>query len=319
MENPWSYSLPPGLILLENFIEVEEELALLECVCFNETEDVGKYLDVPSLISSRNLTTAVLGSTLKHRAVQHYGYEFLYGSNNVDVNHPLERKIPSQCDFLWPRLRGRHIDLQISEPDQLTVNRYQPGQGIPPHVDTHSAFLDPIMSLSLGSDVVMEFRNGRGPIVNCWVPRRSLLIMSKESRYGWTHGITPRKIDVINVVGSGLSARHRDVRVSLTFRTLKRDPCTACGFPILCDTFKEQMALKQSSEPVNAAKLEAENVHRVYDVIANHFSETRHSPWPQVEEFVRSFELGAVLVDVGCGNGKYLSLNDDIWKVRNVV
>lgn len=258
-----------------------------------------------------------LGSTLKHRAVQHYGYEFLYGSNNVDINHPLERKIPSQCDFLWPRLRGRLVDLQISEPDQLTVNRYQPGQGIPPHVDTHSAFLDPIMSLSLGSDVVMEFRNGRGPIVNCWVPRRSLLIMSKESRYGWTHGITPRKIDVTNVVGAGLSARYRDVRVSLTFRTLKREPCRSCGFPKLCDTFKEQMALTHTSEPVNAAKLEAENVHRVYDVIANHFSETRHSPWPQVEEFVQSFKLGAVLIDVGCGNGKYLSSNDATWKVWN--
>lgn len=174
------------------------------------------------------------------------------------------------------------------------------------------------MSLSLGSDVVMEFRNGRGPIVNCWVPRRSLLIMSKESRYGWTHGITPRKIDIINVVGSGLSARHRDVRVSLTFRSLKRDPCS-CRFPILCDTFKEQMTLRQTAEPMNAAKLEAENVHRVYDVIANHFSETRHSPWPNVEEFVQSFELGAVLVDVGCGNGKYLSLNDAIWKVRNIL
>lgn len=184
-------------------------------------------------------------------------------------------------------------------------------------MDTHSAFLDPIMSLSLGSDVVMEFRNGRGPIVNCWVPRRSLLIMSKESRYGWTHGITPRKIDMINVVGSGLSSRQRDVRVSLTFRTLKRDPCSSCGFPEFCDTFKEEMALKQISEPANAAKLEAENVHRVYDVIASHFSETRHSPWPQVEEFVLSFELSAVLVDVGCGNGKYLSLNDAIWKVSD--
>lgn len=175
------------------------------------------------------------------------------------------------------------------------------------------------MSLSLGSDVVMEFRNGRSPIVNCWVPRRSLLIMSKESRYGWTHGITPRKIDIINLAGSGLTARHRDVRVSLTFRTLKQDSCSSCGFPKLCDTFKEQMNLKQSTEPINAAKLEAENVHRVYDVIANHFSETRHSPWPHVEEFVQSFELGALLIDVGCGNGKYLSLNHAIWKVRNVV
>jgi hypothetical protein len=31
-----------------------------------------------------------------------------------------------------------------------------------------------------------------------------------------------------------------------------------------------------------AAKLEEEYVHKVYDVIAPHFSHTRHSPWPKV-------------------------------------
>lgn len=31
-----------------------------------------------------------------------------------------------------------------------------------------------------------------------------------------------------------------------------------------------------------AARLEDEYVHKVYDVIAPHFSHTRHSPWPKV-------------------------------------
>lgn len=64
------------------------------------------------------------------------------------------------------------------------------------------------------------------------------------------------------------------------------------------------------------SKLEEENVHKVYNEIANHFSETRHSPWPRVEQFLKSFELGSVLVDIGCGNGKYLSLNENIAKVN---
>lgn len=46
-------------------------------------------------------------------------------------------------------------------PDQLTVNKYLPGHGIPPHVDTHSAFEDILVSLSLGSAVVMEFAPAR--------------------------------------------------------------------------------------------------------------------------------------------------------------
>lgn len=42
--------------------------------------------------------------------------------------------------------------------DQLTINEYEPGVGLSPHVDTHSAFTGAIVSLSLGSTTVMEFR-----------------------------------------------------------------------------------------------------------------------------------------------------------------
>lgn len=38
-------------------------------------------------------------------------------------------------------------------PDQMTVNQYKPGQGISPHVDTHSAFGDGLLSLTLGAGV----------------------------------------------------------------------------------------------------------------------------------------------------------------------
>lgn len=63
-----------------------------------------------------------------------------------------------------------------------------------------------------------------------------------------------------------------------------------------------------------AAKLELENVHNVYNEIGNHFSETRHSPWPNVENFILSLKEGSILLDVGCGNGKYLNINDKIIK-----
>lgn len=62
--------------------------------------------------------------------------------------------------------------------------------GIPPHVDTHSAFEDPILSLSLGSSVVMEFRHQDGRAIPVFLPRRSLLIMSEEARY--KHTVTPQ-------------------------------------------------------------------------------------------------------------------------------
>lgn len=98
-------------------------------------------------------------------------------------------------------------------------------KGIPPHVDTHSAFADAIISLSLASDVVMEFRkpsidNSKEYVAHVPVtlPRRSLLIMAGESRYGWKHGITPRKIDVIRNADGHLTTKFRAQRISYTFR-----------------------------------------------------------------------------------------------------
>ena len=57
-----------------------------------------------------------------------------------------------------------------------------------------------------------------------------------------------------------------------------------------------------------ARALEELHVHQVYEEIADHFSETRHKPWPRVMEFLQGTvqEAGSILVDVGCGNGKYL-------------
>ncbi|KAI9730925.1 MAG: tRNA methyltransferase, has a role in tRNA modification [Claussenomyces sp. TS43310] len=60
---------------------------------------------------------------------------------------------------------------------------------------------------------------------------------------------------------------------------------------------------------------EEEHVHAVYEQIASHFSATRHKPWPIVDDFLRSQPAGSVGVDVGCGNGKYLRVNPDVFIV----
>ena len=65
--------------------------------------------------------------SLKHRQVKHYGYEFLYGTNNVNLDHPLKCGIPSECDNIIDQLiSDGHVN---TKPDQLTVNKYEPGQG----------------------------------------------------------------------------------------------------------------------------------------------------------------------------------------------
>ncbi|XP_058084798.1 tRNA (carboxymethyluridine(34)-5-O)-methyltransferase isoform X2 [Magnolia sinica] len=55
--------------------------------------------------------------------------------------------------------------------------------------------------------------------------------------------------------------------------------------------------------------IERKYVHRVYDAIAPHFSSTRFAKWPKVASFLNSLVPGSVILDAGCGNGKYLGLN----------
>lgn len=62
----------------------------------------------------------------------------------------------------------------------------------------------------------------------------------------------------------------------------------------------------------NQTKYEEKNVHEVYEVIANHFSDTRYKPWPVVENFLNSLSCGSLGADVGCGNGKYIGVNPNL-------
>ena len=61
-----------------------------------------------------------------------------------------------------------------------------------------------------------------------------------------------------------------------------------------------------------AVAYEQQHVHGVYEAIADHFSSTRHKPWPFVADFLAGLAPGSVGLDVGCGNGKYLPVNRDV-------
>ncbi|XP_023144698.2 alkylated DNA repair protein alkB homolog 8 [Amphiprion ocellaris] len=317
-EEETSVPLPEGLALVEDFVSPEEEAVLLSAIDWSSTND--------------DITAQ---KALKHRRVKHYGFEFRYDNNNVDKDKPLPAGLPDECLPVLERcVSNGHISMM---PDQLTVNQYESGQGIPPHVDTHSAFEDTILSLSLGAKTVMDFCHPDGRVIAVVLPGRSLLLMKGESRYLWTHGITPRKFDMVPACDppspagsrpdlgtqSGLTLSKRGTRTSFTFRKIRHEPCR-CAFPSACDSQGAPSTPSLSLPPspptlpccrADAARLEEEYVHRVYDAIASHFSNTRHSPWPHVCHFLTSLPPRSVLADVGCGNGKYLGVNPDVIAV----
>ncbi|KAI5969912.1 TRM9 [Candida margitis] len=64
---------------------------------------------------------------------------------------------------------------------------------------------------------------------------------------------------------------------------------------------------------INPSEQEETYVHDVYNQIASHFSKTRYKPWPIVEKFLQGRAKYSVGLDVGCGNGKYLKVNEDLF------
>lgn len=50
----------------------------------------------------------------------------------------------------------------------------------------------------------------------------------------------------------------------------------------------------------------------MYSSIAKHFDETRHKPWPGVVQFLNTLKPNTAVLDLGCGNGKYLSVRPDV-------
>lgn len=56
-------------------------------------------------------------------------------------------------------------------------------------------------------------------------------------------------------------------------------------------------------------------VHDVYNEIAPHFSLTRYKPWPIVEKFLTEQPSYSIGLDVGCGNGKYLGVNKNLYMI----
>jgi alkylated DNA repair protein alkB homolog 8 len=80
------------------------------------------------LIDDRNFLLLIfLGQALKHRKVRHYGYQFEYGTNNVNPDNPLDEKIPTECSTVIERMLDQNLIAWT--PEQLTVNQYEPGQG----------------------------------------------------------------------------------------------------------------------------------------------------------------------------------------------
>ena len=81
-------------------------------------------------------------------------------------------------------------------------------------------------------------------------------------------------------------------------------------------TPSNSILLKLPKSESDAYRLEEEHVHKVYNKIAHTFSDSRYRPWPNVAKFLQTLSSGSFVLDVGCGNGKYMSLRNDLIMVE---
>lgn len=177
----------PGLVYIPNYLKKDDQDDLIQVI------DQQKW------------------SIKEHRKIQEYGYKYDYQDGTFVASTHLGT-LPDWAQSIAVRLAKDGLIRNV--PDQVIVNEYQPGQGIVSHTDCIPCFGNTIITLSLGSDCVMNFTHAQtSEEAKILLQIGSLLIFKGEARYGWQHGISACHQD--NYKGREFM---RSRRVSMTFR-----------------------------------------------------------------------------------------------------
>jgi alkylated DNA repair dioxygenase AlkB len=178
-------SLPEGLVYREAFVTKDEEagvLTVLEALEFH--------------------TLTMRGQTAK-RTVRHFGLRYDYEAGELAATDPL----PEGLAFL----RDRCAALMERAPEDLVqtlVSCYPAGAGIGWHRDA-PMFGSKVAGVSFRAPCRMRFQRtvqGVRSTAELELAPRSAYLLSGKARWSWQHSIPATK----------------DLRYSVTFRTLKR-------------------------------------------------------------------------------------------------
>lgn len=154
-----------------------------------------------------------LGGVEGARRVQQYGVPYDHRLGTTDSTETVPQ--PGWCQRLGKTVAEAGFLERV--PDQVIINEYLPGQGIGAHTDSPDSFGPTVVSITLGSPVLMDFHEPESDrIFQAWLETGSLLRMTGPSRYLWRHSIAKRTYDMVE---GGRVERQR--RVSLTFRTVE--------------------------------------------------------------------------------------------------
>ncbi|KAL2257847.1 hypothetical protein VTK26DRAFT_9086 [Humicola hyalothermophila] len=275
-----------GLTLIHNFITESEEAAIIEAFHARDPEKEGKrrisqhfgyHFDYTTFGASETDFTPVppyIADLLPRLPVQDY----LPDQFTVQY-YPPGSGIPPHVDThsmfgeaLYSLSLGSAVPMcfRMSGPNDARKMRLpkrsatQPGVHVESEGEQAPTAAAPVVSSSPSpspspspatatAGQAQETQNppAQHPSWELLLPPRSLLLMTGPSRYGYTHGIRPRKTDVVD--GRAVPRRGR---YSITMRTIRRGDEIGCdcAYPGVCDArIREEMAAAAEAAAAAAA------------------------------------------------------------------
>jgi alkylated DNA repair dioxygenase AlkB len=108
-------------------------------------------------------------------------------------------------------IEGDHIPYS---PRQMTINYYEPNEGLRPHTDNPTVIKEWIVGFSLLSSCVIDFTSNTDPnkSFHYLLHPGSVMIQQGDARYNWQHGISPHTTHRL-----GHTIIKRSYRISLQF------------------------------------------------------------------------------------------------------
>ena len=149
------------------------------------------------------------------RGKLHYGWKYVDASHTLERAEELPAELMNLIDNLMDAKDSEDIPLLAVQPNQVSVNDYEPGVGIGWHKDIDDLG-DTITSFSLMGATTMQFRRGNGSVVSVRVPRYSALEVTGELREQWQHQVPYRMSDLVD--GAEIP---RDRRVAVILRNVQ--------------------------------------------------------------------------------------------------
>jgi alkylated DNA repair protein (DNA oxidative demethylase) len=184
---------PEGLVYRPELVSVEEESELL------------------GALETLRFDPIVLHGQAARRTGRHFGLDYDYEARTPQPGEP----VPG---WLLP-VRARAAELAGHAPEELVeilVQRYPPGAAIGWHRDAPA--FGTVVGVSLAGSSGLRFQRGKGDDRRVWevlLEPRSGYVLAGPARTWWQHSIPPTK----------------ELRYSITFRTLRRPAPTELGQP----------------------------------------------------------------------------------------